>query len=129
MASDDDGNDPKVGYKRPPVHSRFKSGQSGNPKGRSPKSKNADTLLLAELDRKITITENGMSRTLTKREAFIARLVNGALKGRNREIAIVAKLVREVSPADPIVFTDADDAALQTAIALLQPPKRRRRKE
>jgi hypothetical protein len=29
----DDG-DSRVGYKRPPQHSKFKPGQSGNPKGR-----------------------------------------------------------------------------------------------
>ena len=30
MTSDDS----RVGYKRPPVHSRFQKGQSGNPRGR-----------------------------------------------------------------------------------------------
>ncbi len=33
-----------VGYKKPPLHSRFKKGQSGNPRGRPRGSKNFSTL-------------------------------------------------------------------------------------
>jgi uncharacterized protein DUF5681 len=33
-----------VGYKRPPIHTRFKPGQSGNPSGRAKGSQNLKTL-------------------------------------------------------------------------------------
>ncbi len=38
----------KVGYKRPPVHSRFKPGQSGNPGGR-PKGRQSMSRILERL--------------------------------------------------------------------------------
>jgi hypothetical protein len=41
-AKKDDG---KVGYRKPPIHSRFKAGQSGNPKGR-PKGKSSAAKLI-----------------------------------------------------------------------------------
>ena len=34
-----------VGYGRPPVHSRFKPGKSGNPKGRAKQSRNMRTIV------------------------------------------------------------------------------------
>jgi hypothetical protein len=49
-------------------------GQSGNPRGRTPK--NLPALLAAALNEKVTVTENGKRRQITKREAVIAQLVN-----------------------------------------------------
>jgi hypothetical protein len=34
----DDQHDYAVGHGKPPVHTRFKKGQSGNPRGRHPKN-------------------------------------------------------------------------------------------
>ena len=34
MTDDSSNRDGKVGYKRPPIHTRFQKGQSGNPLGR-----------------------------------------------------------------------------------------------
>ena len=54
-----------VGYKKPPVHSRFKQGQSGNSSGR-PKGKvrvaDADAALNGALNALITVSENGKVR-------------------------------------------------------------------
>ena len=61
-------------YRQPPSHTRFKKGQSGNPRGRS--AKNLAALLAVALNEKVTVTENGKRRQVTKREAVIAQLVN-----------------------------------------------------
>ena len=39
----------EVGYGKPPRHTRFPKGRSGNPKGRPPRSKNIGALLTRAL--------------------------------------------------------------------------------
>jgi hypothetical protein len=46
----DDERDYEVGYGKPPRHSRFVKGQSGNPRGRPPGAKNMKTLLTKALN-------------------------------------------------------------------------------
>src|SRR6266850_169959 len=56
----------RVGPGRPPLHSRFKKGQSGNPGGR--RAKTLPALLAAALDEEVYVTTNGRRRKITKRE-------------------------------------------------------------
>ncbi|MHC9419675.1 DUF5681 domain-containing protein [Sphingomonas citri] len=65
----------------PPREYRFKSGESGNPRGRPKGSKNFATLIRRELDSKVTGTSDGRTVTMTKREAMAKRMVNEAVKG------------------------------------------------
>lgn len=82
-----------VGYGKPPTASRFKPGQSGNPKGRPKGSKSARTLLDRALSTPITITENGRSKTVQHREALFKSLTAKALKGDMRSLALIIKLM------------------------------------
>lgn len=73
---DDDGwPSHKVGYGKPPIHTRFKKGQSGNLKGRKPKVKNVSTLLSMELDRLIVVRDGEVEKQISKREALVTSLV------------------------------------------------------
>ena len=56
-----------VGRGKPPLHTRFKKGQSGNPRG--PRPKNLPALLVAALNEPVVVSANGESRQITKREA------------------------------------------------------------
>ncbi len=88
-----DGDDP-VGYGRPPKHGQFVKGKSGNPKGRPKDSKNISTLLHAELNVKIPITENGIRRKITKQEAMVKQLANKGAAGDLKAIPIVMNEIR-----------------------------------
>ncbi len=70
-----------VGHGKPPEHTRFKKGQSGNAKGRPKGAKSTQAILEAELDRTISITENGRLRNVTMRELIIRSNVAKAAKG------------------------------------------------
>jgi hypothetical protein len=106
----DDGYE--VGYGRPPNHSQFKPGRSGNAKGRPPKSKNVDTLIKSELDATVTIKEGGRELRITKREAIVKQFVNSALKGDPRKLLLMLKYLEKQQEPDPYVPTASDDAEL-----------------
>lgn len=68
--------DYQVGYGKPPRHTRFRKGQSGNPRGRPPGSKNLATIVGEALEQKVVVNDNGRRRKISKREAMITQLVN-----------------------------------------------------
>jgi hypothetical protein len=84
MRSDDepphDGEDFDVGYRRPPMITRFTKGQSGNPTGR-PRGRHREAPYLAVLGQMVTIREDGTSRRVTAAEAFLLQLTKRALEG------------------------------------------------
>ena len=59
-------NNYAVGYGKPPLHTRFKKGQSGNVHGRPKGSRNLAGVLERELNSPVTINENGQRKTITK---------------------------------------------------------------
>ena len=83
-----------VGYGRPPRHSQFAKGTSGNPKGRPKGSKNFGLVLEDELNTKIFINENGKRKSITKREAVAKQIVNKAASGDAKAIPILLNEAR-----------------------------------
>jgi hypothetical protein len=90
----EEGSDYQVGYGKPPMHSRFKKGESGNPKGRPKGSKNVATLLEKELKQRVLVTENGRRRSITKQEAMLKHLVNKAVSGDRRLMQLLLDEMR-----------------------------------
>jgi hypothetical protein len=115
MPYDDEGDHP-VGYARPPRHSRFIKGQSGNPRGRPPSAKNLKTLLNKALNELVTVTEHGGRRKITKREAIATQLVNRSAKGDPKATQILLGMLRDIeghAEPDHDRFTEADAQILQ----------------
>lgn len=84
--------DYSVGYKRPPRETRFKAGQSGNPKGRPTGSRAVGTLLRDILQQKIRVTENGRQRRLPAIEVMLRKLMNEAMGGDQHAIKLLLTL-------------------------------------
>ena len=76
----------EVGYGKPPRHSQFKAGQSGNPKGRKKGVKNINTIFDDVLNEKVVLSENGRTYKISKKQALCRRLVNKALSGDMKAI-------------------------------------------
>jgi hypothetical protein len=71
----------QIGYGRPPQHTRFPKGQSGNPKGRPKGSPALASIWLRAMNEKVTINENGQRRRITEQEAAVKQLANKAASG------------------------------------------------
>ena len=98
-----------VGYGKPPRGSRFKPGQSGNPRGRPKGTRNLKTDLEEELKETITVSESGRSKRLSKQRALVKAMVAKALKGDARSMALLLGLIDKlISPDEP----NAGDASL-----------------
>jgi hypothetical protein len=111
-----DDDDYKVGYRKPPRHTQFKKGQSGNPAGRKPKSKNFDVLMERALDAKIKVKIAGNEQLMSKREAIPLRLVQDALEGNLRSLESLFKYLREQKTIEPFEVTADDDKELELAL-------------
>jgi hypothetical protein len=91
-----DGSDKpyKVGRGKPPKHTQYKPGQSGNRNGRRKGSRNFATLLRAELQQRVTVTTEGQRKRITKRELLAKQLVNKAVAGDPKVIPVLLNEIR-----------------------------------
>lgn len=91
-----------IGYKKPPRHTRFKPGQSGNSSGRPKKKPSTFTESFErELNTSITASENGKPQRLTKLQAIVKQQTNKALNGDPKATTLVMKAVAARQP-DPV---------------------------
>jgi hypothetical protein len=81
-----------VGYKKPPRHSQFKLGRSGNPAGR-PKKKIPTIYeeIAKELNTKIRVVEGKEPRLISKLEAIVKQHINKAVNGDLKAIALIMR--------------------------------------
>ncbi len=85
MSDDNNDADFKPGYKNPPKNSRFKKGESGNPKGRPKGSTDIDQIFERLLRKKVTVREGDAVANVSKLEAIAMQRVNKAMKGGFKE--------------------------------------------
>jgi hypothetical protein len=124
---DKDEGEYKVGRGRPPLHTRFKKGQSGNPRGPRPRPKNLPALLVAALNEPVVASADGDSRQITKREAVIAQLVDMSTGADLRAMKMLIDMLKDIEEragtaplpkASPL--TPADEEVVENLLARLR---------
>jgi len=126
-----DKNTYDVGYRKPPKHTRFKPGQSGNPKGRRKGAKNFNTDLKETLDMPVPVSENGRRKTISTQRAALMRLREKALNGDEKALNkllgfaqthnsedLVAEVEESLSPSDEALI----ERAIERRTQKKQPP-------
>ena len=93
-------SDYQLGYGRPPQHTRFRKGRSGNPKGRPKGSRSLANIWSSVWNERLTVNENGQRHRITKQEAAIKQFANKAASGDKRLIEAMIKY-------HTIIFSDA----------------------
>ena len=94
MAREPRSEDFEVGYCKPPKHSQFQAGRSGNPKGRPKGSKNLATQLSDALSEKVVITKDGRRLKVSKFEVILTQVVNKSAGGDLNAARLVISLLQ-----------------------------------
>jgi hypothetical protein len=101
-------HDEEVGYGKPPKKTRFKKGQSGNPKGRPKGAKNLATIVADVCQERVRVKgENGRTYYLVMMEAIMKQLTNQAARGDMKATRMFFAIldmfpeIREPEPAGP----------------------------
>ncbi|MDU8926268.1 DUF5681 domain-containing protein [Alisedimentitalea sp. MJ-SS2] len=99
----------EVGYSKPPAHSRFKPGQSGNPCGRPKGAKNKrpalneerlKDIILDEAYREISVRDGNRNATVPMAQAVIRAMSVKAAKGDHRSQRFFAELLASTERAN-----------------------------
>lgn len=96
-----DEDDYEVGFGKPPKHTQFQKGRSGNRKGRPKGSKNITVLARRALEARVIAKGPEGSRSMTKIEAALLQLANKAANGDLKAIKDVVRLSKEVQEQEP----------------------------
>lgn len=119
---------PPTGYRNPPASTRFRKGQSGNPRGRPP-GRHTAIPFDAVLGQMVVIRENGEERRLTAAEAFLLQLTKKGLEGDGASArtalraiadARASGLTQQTTRVDKIVWTIVRPGSVNTAMQVLR---------
>lgn len=101
-SSDSEGPGYKVGYGKPPLHTRFKKGERRNPRGR-PKVKKAIVEIFKKvIAEKVTIPNRETSERMTKGQTVLLANVQEALKSNKSAMANVYDFINELGMLNEI---------------------------
>ena len=101
----------EIGYSKPPKHTRFKPGQSGNPRGRPKAEKSLGAALNDALKAKVKLRGNGKERGVSSRDAYFIRVVRDAIQGNAAAQRLLLALMERFLPINAAAPAEnAEDA-------------------
>lgn len=120
--------DYEVGKGKPPKHTQYPPGVSGNPKGRPKGHNNLKTDLMAEMSQRMTVKEGDKTLRLTKQQVLIKTLSTRALNGDMKAAGTVIGLICKANGLEDIVvdtgkLTASDQAILDAYLATVSTKK------
>jgi hypothetical protein len=125
VTEDEDSPQEILGYRNPPLASRFRKGQSGNLKGR-PRGRRSELPYEAVLGQEVIIRENGRERRVTAAEAFVLHLTKRGLAGDTAaaRATIAAGNIRDTDLSGPeileIIRSIVDPGSVSAAVECLR---------
>ena len=107
-----------VGNKKPPRHTQFKPGFSGNPDGRPKGSVNLRTRVRQGLRKSIMVNKNGRPTRMPVLEVIANRLLESSMKGDLKAIQWVDQSDQEATANEMAKHGEAEDIGLPNKEAL-----------
>jgi len=92
----------RVGFGRPPVHTQFQPGKSGNPRGRPKVSKDLQTRLKKAAAEKVVVQDGDRERKVDKLDVALAQMMNKAAQGQSPFIRMALAQIQKAEAAEPI---------------------------
>ena len=98
--------------KRPPRHTQFKPGVSGNPKGRRKGSVNLRTRVQRRLRKTVVVNKNGRPTRMVIADVISDRLLELSMKGDLRSIQYVVQSDEDTPASEAANHVEAGDGDL-----------------
>ena len=105
-----------IGFGKPPQHSQFKAGKSGNPKGRPKGRISTARLLEKHMDAKVAVNIGGKPKKVSRREALVLSVIGDAFKGNEKVRRNLLDLVLTFDMQAQVEAASGVDAAEDQAV-------------
>lgn len=93
----DGGDEYFVGYGKPPRHTQFKPGKSGNPRGRPRKAATVQDLVLKYLRQMVSVTNGGRIQKKSLLDTIVMNHVSKAAKGDHKSTKLVLDALQQTA--------------------------------
>lgn len=102
-------SDYDVGFGKPPKHTRFQKGQSGNPKGRPKGAKSASTIATTLLETKVKAKIDGVMKQVSALELALQQQLKRAISGDAKALQFLLSRIETPAPSRSVNGGPSDE--------------------